>query len=142
MIVKCPLLVGLCSPVLAFEVLELLLWSEGALVASVALFVLMELVVRVQFLPGLPPYFAAGHLDKKLLLDEGAELGLSTLLIALLKASIVLARCVIIFRTSGPNSSSPVSLKSSLQISFKKELSLGCDLAILFITVVHLTWDI
>ena len=45
MIVKCPLLVGLCSPVLAFEVLELLLWSEGALVASVALFVLTELVV-------------------------------------------------------------------------------------------------
>ena len=62
-------------------------------------------------------------------------MGLSTLLIALLKSSIVLARCVIFFRTSGPNSSSPVSPKSSLQISFKKELSLGRDLVILLITV-------
>ena len=52
-------------------------------------------------------------------IDEGTELGLSTPLIALLKAFIVLAHCVIFFHTSGPNSSSPVSPKSSLQISFK-----------------------
>ena len=47
MIVKCPLLVGVCSPVLAFEVLDLL-WLERVLVAfvaSVAFFVLTELVV-------------------------------------------------------------------------------------------------
>ena len=125
-----------------FEVLELPLGLEGALAASVALSVLTKLVVRGIASAWLAPDFAAGRLDKKLLLDERAELGLSTLLIALLKASIVLARCVIFFRTSGPNSSTPVSPKSSLQISFKKELSLGHDLAILLITAVCLAWDI
>ena len=100
-----------------FEVSELLLGSEGALAASVALSVLTKFVVQGIASAWLPPYFAAGRLDKKLLLDEGVELGLSTLLIALLKAS-------------------------SLHISFKKELSLGRDLAILLITAVCLAWDI
>ena len=55
---------------------------------------------RYKSCPARPLYFAYGRLGKKLLLDKGIELGLSTLLIALLKASIVLAHCVIFYTSS------------------------------------------
>ena len=86
----------------------------------------------------------ARPLDKKLPLVDGCDdalVGLSTFLMALLKASIVLALSVIFFRISGLNNLVPVSPRSSLQISFIKELSFGRDLEMLLIIDVCLLWD-
>ena len=125
-----------------FVVCELPLTPEGASVASVPLLVLHGPVVRGVSSARLAPYFAVRYLDKKRLpvvaVEVEAGIEVSTLLIALLNASIMLARSVIFFQTSGPNSSGPVSPKSSLQISLMKELSFGRDLEMLLIIAVRL----
>jgi hypothetical protein len=102
----------------------------------------MGLLYGVYPLPDSPPYFAVRRLDKKRLpvvaVEVEAGVELSTLLIAMLHTSIVLARSVILFRTSGPNSLGPVSPRSSLQISLMKELSFGRDLEMLLIIAMRL----
>ena len=84
-----------------------------------------------KFCPARPLYFVYRRFSKKLLLDEGIELGLSTLLIALLKASIVLAHCVIFFYTSSDSLSSwsPLELQKIVSIDPRKRVTIGQDVA-------------